>query len=232
MQINPTKPLPTALESVSINSVKAGALASFGMAACYIIMFIIFGAILSAPISDDVLDKIQFVQANQDLIGVTYILGYLLFGCFLLITTIALHNFMDSKPSMLLTCGTAFGFIWVVLMMCSGMIGLIGMQTMLELHNESSQHAIGLFYSLSVIENGLGGGIELVGGLWVLLISLSGLRQKRLPQALHILGLVVGSFGVLTLIQGVPEFKMAFGLSQIAWFTWVGFALLGTRATQ
>ena len=227
--MNPTQPSQTALEGVSINSAKAGALAAFGMASCYIIMFIIYGAILTAPASDDVLDKIQFVQANQDLIGFTYVLGYLLFGCFLLITTIALHNSVKSKPSILLTSGTAFGLIWVVLMMCSGMIGLIGMQTMLELHSESSPHAVSLFYSYGVITNALGGGIELVGGLWVLFISLSGMRHKRLPRALHILGVIVGSLGVLTLVQSVPEFKMAFGLSQIAWFAWVGFALLGDK---
>lgn len=207
-----------------------GAFASIGMGMCYVIMFIIFGALLNFPQTDVVSEKIQYVADNQALLGFSYTLGYLLFGCLLLITTLVVHSKFKTHSSLMNNCASAFGFIWVVLMMCSGMIALVGMNTMFDLQVKMPAEAQSLFYSYNMLVNALGGGIELVGGLWVLLISIIGLREKQLSKPLHMLGIMVGSLGVLTLAQSIDEFKMAFGLSQIVWFFWLGVALLKSRS--
>ena len=62
--------------------------------------------------------------------------------------------------------------------------------------------------------------------LLVLLLSISGLQHHRLSKGLGLFGIVVGVFGILTLFQGIPEFKDAFGLSQIVWLFWTGIELL------
>jgi hypothetical protein len=112
--------------------------------------------------------------------------------------------------------------------MCSGMIAMIAMDKMIKLHAEGSIHAESLFMSYATLVDALGGGIELVGGLWVLLLSIVGLRDKHLSKGLNLLGIWVGLFGVLTLFHTISELKEVFGLSQIAWFIWMALVLRKT----
>jgi hypothetical protein len=210
---------------------RLGAIALLMMPLCYVCMFVVFGVLLTMPQTDVLTDKIAYLVANQGIISIGYISGYLIFGSLLLVAVQALHNSLAEGPSHLLNCASAFGFIWVVLMMSSGMIALVGMNTMATLHARASEHAETLFLVYTTITNALGGGIELVGGLWVLLLSISGLQHHRLSKGLGLLGIVVGLFGVLTLFQGIPEFKDAFGLSQIVWLVWTGIVLLRKKTS-
>ena len=205
-----------------------GALSAFGMALCYISMFIIFGALLSFPNTDDLGTKIQYIAEHRTLISLSYFIGYLLFGCLLLVSIQAIHNRMNMRSSSLLNSASLFGLVWVVLMMCSGMIAMIAMDKMIKLHAEGSIHAESLFMSYATLVDALGGGIELVGGLWVLLLSIVGLRDKHLSKGLNLLGIWVGLFGVLTLFHTISELKEVFGLSQIAWFIWMALVLRKT----
>ena len=59
-----------------------------------------------------------------------------------------------------------------------------------------------------------------------MLLSISGLQQQRLAKALHLLGLVVGTLGVLTVMHTLPYLKDAFGITQLIWFIWLGSSLL------
>ncbi|RPJ65805.1 hypothetical protein DRW07_13405 [Alteromonas sediminis] len=203
-----------------------GASAFFGMPICYIVMFLVFGVALSIPPTATVGEKIAFIESQQSLISFAYIAGYLLFGCLLLVAVQATHRRLNMVPSHLLNTASIFGYIWVVLMFGAGMTALVGMNTMLSLNAKGSPYSDTLFYVYTTVTNGLGGGIELVGGMWVLLISLYGLQQAQSEKRLHTVGLVVGTLGILTLFQSVAEIKAAFGLSQIAWFIWMGYVLL------
>ncbi len=74
--------------------------------------------------------------------------------------------------------------------------------------------------------NGLGGGNELVGGLWVLLVSIAGWRTRALPRALNAVGIVSAAAGLITVIPGFEDVGMVFGLGLIVWFAWLGTVLL------
>lgn len=207
-----------------------GAGAFFVMPLCYIVMFLIFGVALSFPQTESVSDKIVYIYSQQSILSFAYIVGYLVFGSVLLLAVQATHTRLSVFSSHLLNAASAFGFIWVVFMFGSGMVALVGMNTMLSLFSKGSPHADTLFYIYTTVVNGLGGGIELVGALWVLLMSIHGLKTGQLAKGLHLLGLSVGAFGVLTLFQSMPIMKEAFGLSQIVWFIWMGFSLLKSNA--
>ena len=199
-----------------------GALAFFLMPVCYLGMFIIFGALLAIPQGPDINERITYVMAEQDLIGIAYLLGYFIFGILLLVAVQAIHNRFLGVSRHLLNSAGLFGFIWVVLMMCAGMIALVGMNTMIAMNLKDPQAAAILFYSYTMIVNALGGGIELVGGMWVLLLSIAGLRSSIFSRSLCVVGLFVGVFGILTVFPSLPFMKEAFGLTQIVWFVWVG----------
>lgn len=204
---------------------RLGALAFFLMPVCYLGMFIIFGALLAIPQGADINEKIGYLVAEQGLIQIAYLLGYLIFGVLLLVSVQAIHNRFLGVSRHLLNSASLFGFIWVVLMMCAGMIALVGMNTMIILYSKEPQAAAILFYSYTMVVNALGGGIELVGGMWVLLLSIVGLRSHIFPKLLCLVGFLVGVFGVLTVFPSLPFIKEVFGLTQIVWFIWVGTVL-------
>ena len=195
------------------------------MAVCYITLFILFGLFISIPQSDVFSDKVMSLTEQKLLLQVAYFIGYLVFGCLLLITVQALHSRLHSSHSLCLNSASLFGLIWVVLMMCSGMIALVGLDQVIAAHSAGSTDASSLYLTVFTLVDALGGGIELVGGLWVLLVSIVALLTGNFSRGFNYFGILVGSLGILTLLQSIPEFKDAFGLTQIIWFIWLGVSL-------
>ncbi|SEA95932.1 hypothetical protein [Alkalimonas amylolytica] len=221
MQATPSAP--------SNSTVRIGGVAALGMALCYLSMFIIFFGLISVPPGLDTLGRIEFLQQGRLLFAISYSLGYLVFGILLAISLQALQQAMPDKQSALAGLADRFGWIWVTLMMASGMTYLIGLDRLIHLVSIDPVQAQALYHSFWLITHALGGGIELVGGLWVLLLSLAGLKQQWLPKALHLLGLLIGCLGILTVLHTVPYLKDMFGLLQLIWFSWLGVLLLRSK---
>ena len=99
---------------------KCGGIALLIMPLCYVCMFVIYSVILAIPQTDILSDKIAYMISNQGIISMANICGYLIFGGLLLIAVQAIHNRLAINKSHLLNSASAFGFIWVILMMCSG----------------------------------------------------------------------------------------------------------------
>ena len=78
------------------------------------------------------------------------------------------------------------------------------------------------------VANGLGNANgEILGGFFALLVSLAALRFGGLPKGLNLLGLLVGTVGIISIIPGLTDLMVGiFGLSQIVWFVWLGIVLL------
>ena len=87
-------------------------------------------------------------------------------------------------------------------------------------------NGLSAWVAISAVQDGLGGGVEIVGGLWVLLISVSALRSNVFPKALNCIGIVVGIAGLLTIIPPLGDLGAVFGLGQILWFVWIGIHML------
>ena len=206
---------------------QAGAIAVFGMALCYISMAVIFFGLITLPAGLDTLGRLQYVlQQHYLLVAIGYGIGYLLFVVLLAILLQALRQVIADAQSAVAGLAERFGQVWLVLMMASGMVALISMDMTLRLLDSSTEQALALHNSYQLLTNALGGGIELVGGLWALLLSLAGLKHPILPKSLHRLGIIVGSLGIATVLHTLPYLKDAFGITQFIWFIWLGVALL------
>jgi hypothetical protein len=83
--------------------------------------------------------------------------------------------------------------------------------------------------AIGAIQDGLGGGVEIVGGVWVLLISIASLRSSALPRALSYLGFMIGAAGILTVVPSLAELGTVFGLGQIIWFAGLGIIMIRVR---
>ena len=201
-------------------------IAAIGMALCYLTMALIFFGFLSQPEQADPLQKIQYLAQHHLLVAMGYATGYLVFGFLLAVMVIALPHQLPKPKSALVQIASLFGKVWVVLMMASGMIALVGLNRSISLTDIDPTLAITLFHLTGLMTDALGGGIELVGGLWILLFSIAGLKQQPKRAKLHWLGLFTGSFAVLTVFHTLPYLKEAFGLSQLVWQLWFGIVLL------
>jgi len=121
---------------------------------------------------------------------------------------------------------TAFGLIWAGLVIASGMIANIGNSTVIGLFSEHQNQAVSLWLTIITVQEALGGGNEIVGGLWVLLLSWAALRAGNLPKVLNYLGALVGLAGILTVVPAFDVLMDVFGLGQIAWYLWLGIVML------
>lgn len=81
-----------------------------------------------------------------------------------------------------------------------------------------------LFAPLSMlyVPEALVGRVEVVGGIWILLVTWGALRAGRHPRTLNYLGMVIGGAGVLSLFPTLEVLGNVFRLGEMVWFGWLG----------
>ncbi len=211
---------------------KWGGAAALYEALAYIIGIVGFVAVVNISEIMDPLQKVAAIVENKDLLTVLHLIVYVIWGASLVVLALALHERLRGNTSGLARTATAFGIIWAVLVIASGMIYNVGMETVATLSVNNADQAATVWLAIESIFNGLGGGVEVVGGIWVLLLSAAAMRNGGMPGAFNIFGFVVGAAGIITVVPALGEIGgMLFGLMQIVWFAWLGITLL-RRAPQ
>ncbi len=210
------------------NLQKVGGIAALFEAAIYMSAFVFFGAFWDYPINADDAQKFIFLTNNQIVLSIVNLTMYVAFGLFLSVLVLALHQRMKNKAPALSQLASVFGIVWVGLVIASGMIANVGLAAVIDLSAKNAEQAMTLWVVINTIVEGLGGGNEVVGGLWVFLLSVAGLKIIQLPKLLNFFGLFIGSVGILT-IYPAEILTEIFGLGQIIWFSWLGVAMLISR---
>ena len=118
-----------------------------------------------------------------------------------------------------------FGVIWVGLVIASGMIANIGLAAVIKLSVNEPEQAMSLWLTVNIIVEGLGGGNEVVGGFWLLLLSCAALKSQQFSKTLSYFGLFIGLAGIMT-IYPADVLTEIFGMGQIVWFVWLGTSML------
>ena len=199
---------------------RAVSLGSLGMAACYIILFVIYGALLTTP-SGDISEKVAYLLANRILVEVSYIIGYLVFAICLIVTSVALYLVEGVHSQLLKSVTLVFGVIWAAVLFIAGMISLTSMSLMSSMDPENLSAITSIYRSMLLLENSLGGGIELIGGVWVLLLGWLSLKHGAFSRAWAVFSLCKGAIGVATVFSSEPILRDLFGLTGIVWFIWL-----------
>ena len=158
----------------------------------------------------------------------TNLLMYVIFGVVLIVLALALYDRLKSGAPANMQVATAIGIIWAGSLIASGMVANAGIAPVVALYARAPAQAALTWQGIESVASGLGNANgEILGGLWVLLVSLTALRAGGLPKGLNILGLLVGAAGIISLIPGLTDqMTGVFGLSQIIWFVWLGIVLL------
>ena len=209
---------------------KAGGIAALIEAATFVVGFGLLFTLL-APMATGELDPgqtVAFAAEHQAVIQLWNLIIYVVFGIVLVVLALALHARLRSGAPTLMPIATAFRLIWAGLVIASGMVANIGIGAVVDLYASDPDRAAAVWLALEPVQQGLGGGNEIVGGLWVILVSWAASRAEGLPKALPYLGVVVGLAGILTTVPALALLGAVFGFGLIAWFAWLGIVLLRT----
>jgi hypothetical protein len=206
---------------------KFGGFSALYMAIAHLIGIVIFLVVLDYLSITDPAQKVALNVEKQTVIFSTNLLMYVFFGFALIVLALALYDRMKSGAPALIQAATAIGIIWAGSLIASGMSANAGLATVVALYTKDPVQATLTFQAIESITNGLGNANgEILGGGWVLLVSLAALRTGGLPKGMNILGLSVGAVGIVTIIPALNDFTGIFGLGQIVWFVWLGIVLL------
>lgn len=218
---------PTADERRSGLAGGAGALVA---AATFVFGIALFATSLSDYTSGDPTptESVEFLVGHQTTLFVWYLVIFLLFGVAIIPLARALHARVADSSAVLADVGSVFAYVWAGLMFATGMISNVGITAVADLNETDPSAAESLWSSIDTVTDGLGGGNELVGGLWILLVSIAAWSGGRLPIWLNVVGIASGASGLVTLTPGLSDLGIVFGLGSIVWFAGVGIHLLRT----
>jgi len=203
-----------------------GGISALIEAAVYVVGFGVFVFLLDSSGYVGSVQKVAFLADHKATLYIANFLIYVVFGVFLIVLALALHERLKAGSPAVVQTATALGLIWAGLVIGSGMIANIGIDVVVDMYEGDPDQAATIWLAISTVQEGLGGGNEIVGGLWVLLISWAALIAGGLPRALNYLGAVIGLAGILTAIPALSVLTDVFGLGQIIWFAWLGIVML------
>jgi hypothetical protein len=207
------------------SSQKMGGIAALYEAAAYMVAMVGFLLVVDVSGVADPVQKVALLVDNQAYLTILHLIAYVVWGIFLVVLALALYDRLSAGSPATARAATAFGLIWAGLVSASGTLYNVGMDIVVDLYSTDPAQAATVWLAIDAVFTGLSG-IEIVGGIWMLLASWAALRGGGLPRALSYLGLVVGVAGLLTLVPALEMLALVFGLGQIVWFVWVGIVML------
>ena len=206
---------------------KIGGIAALYMGIMYVLGILGYKLVLDYGSVVDPVQNVAFLAENQAFLYFLTLFVYVIFGPFLVVLALALYERIKAGAQAMMATATALGLIWAGLVIASGMIFIIGMGVVVDLYGTDPGQAATVWLAIDAVFEGTGGGNEIVGGLWVLLVSWAALRTGGLPKLLNYLGVIIGLAGILSTVPVLAEIGQAvFGLGQIVWFIWLGIVLL------
>lgn len=213
---------------------RAGAIGALIASATFIFGIALYATTLSDYVDGDFTpaESLSFLVEHQSTLYLWYLVIFLVFGVAIIPLARTLHGRLADVNPQLADIGAVFAYIWAGLMFATGMTHNIGIAAIADLNETDPVAAEYLWSSVATVTDGLGGGNELVGGMWILLVSLAAWGTGRLPTGLNVLGIVSAVAGLVTLVPGLSGVGIIFGLGSIVWLAWTGIALLRNPAAQ
>ena len=209
---------------------RAGGVAALYLGAAYLVAMPFFLLVVDYESLAGSAQKVTALVAHQNGMYVMHLITYVVFGIVLAALALALWKRLADSPATA-AVGGVVGLIWACMLVASGLVFNYGAAAVVDLYDRSPAQAVSAWQAIEPVAEGLGSGQgELLGGLWVLLVSVAALRTARLPKALNWLGILIGIAGIASVLPVLLQAKYIFGLLQIAWFIWLGIVLLRTRS--
>lgn len=213
-------------------SQKAGGVVALYLALALLAAIPYFLLVVDYPGASTAADKVELIVDHYPSLYAMYLASYVVLGLALGLVALALWDRLRTAAPFTVRAATGIGLLWAVALVASGLVFTYGLTTIEALAATDQAQAASTWQAVEPVALALGGaGGELLGGLFVLLLSLAVLRGGRLPKALAWLGVGTGMVGLTSVVPALHDIGIAFGLLQIVWFGWLGVVLLRAEAT-
>lgn len=194
----------------------------FALAACYLTGIILLFSFFKPLINDSLSAKehYRYLITNKISLQFWYLVIYVVFGILLIpLTNLLKHQFKKSLGKEIIAI---FGYIWAAFVLASGFIFIVCIENISKLPLDEI-NKINIWYTVELIQNALGGGTELLGGIWVFVIGLTSIQQQKFSKFLNYFSLVLGFIGIVSIVPNLMNIGGVFGILQIVWFIILGF---------
>ncbi len=206
---------------------KAGGLAALYLAAAYLLAMPFFLLVVDYHSAVGPAARVASLAANHGAMQVMYLISYVVFGVALSVLALALYERLKLAAPALMQTATAVALIWAALLVASGLVFNAGMGAVVTLYPTDPNQAVSVWQAIEPVSDGLScADGEILGGLWMLLVSVAGLRAGGFSRAFGWFGLVVGAIGLASVVPPLTDLAILFGLAQIGWSVWLGFTML------
>jgi len=212
---------------------KMGGIAALYEAAAYIVGMIGFLTVVDVSSVADPVQKVALMADNLAFLYILHLIVYVVWGIFMIVLALALYERLKAGSPAIMQIATVIGIFWGCVIIISGMIHNVGMQNVVDLYGVDPTQAGTVWLMIDSVLGGLAGSNELIGGIWILLVSWTALRTGELSRVLNYIGIVVGVAGIISIVPALAElFIYIFALGQIVWFIWLGIMLLRSNPSR
>lgn len=171
-------------------------------------------------------EAVEFLVDNQVPLRVWNLVVTVVFALAMVPLALALHDRLGERDRTWSRIATVFGLLWAGLLLATGMITNVGLTAVIDLYANDPDRATTVWAGLDAVQRGLGGGNELVGGAWVLIVSAVSWRVDEFSRGVNALGMTLGACGLVTVVPTLEALGAVFGLGLIVWYVIIGVRLV------
>ena len=215
------------------NLQKNGGFAALYSAAALLFAMVGYLLIVGTLAVADPVEKVVQLVDNQAFLYLLNMIVYVIWGIVLVPLALALYERLKASSPEMMQIATVIGLIWACIVIASGQVSNMGMNTVVDLYSTDPTQAVAVWLAYDSVAMGLSSaGGELLGGTWVLLVSWAALRGSGLSKALNYFGVLVGAVGIISAIPviSVPG-TVLFGLGKMVWSGWLGIVMLRSKTS-
>jgi hypothetical protein len=206
---------------------RAGGVAALYVAVAYVAAIPYFVLLVDYPGATDPITKVALLKDNFTSMYLMHVVCFQFVALAMIVVTVASYQRLKDRAPGTAQLAAAVGLIQAGLLLASVQVFNYGMDTVVQLFATAPEQAVSAWQVIESVAMALGGsGGQLVGGVWVLLVSVAALRAREFPAALNWLGAGIGTAGILSSLPALSMLEVAYELLMIVWFGWLGIALL------
>lgn len=162
-------------------------------------------------------EQIEIISNNPVLVHITTLHIYIIFSFGIILLATYLYLKLKDQQSILGLLGLVTGVMWATILIASGFISIA--VTTLLMNDVAASELVSAWQAVDIVSNALGGGNELIGGIFTGLWSLVMYKTHFSTIVTSVLGALVFIGGTISVLPYLADIGIGiFVISQIFWF--------------
>ena len=192
-------------------------MSAFICAVCYIVG-ITYIAVIAPSYAESISNQFTHLLKHPTSMILWYSILYVAFGLSLIILNKSVAIILPKQNNNVFwTFTLKVGDIWSGFVLATGFM-MISAIHFFQGSTSSETDLYVIWQTVYILVQAIGGGIELLGGIWMMMVSIILYRLKLISKFTVLLGIFIGFSGILTIIPILQDLAIVFGVGQIIWF--------------